>query len=215
MSRPAVNFLFNLGLSDVPCTNPAGDSNFLLLASGDYLVWRDSQQMGGDLLTGPSYPTVIPVSGSIEGSKLFIMDVSEGTYRQVPLAGNSGSSGGGDYRYVCCAWFGGATATIPFLEAYDDNTHSSWESKPLGDGVAANSSFRAICTTNAAPGSASWAGTPLAGLYSRIELDTAALAATKYLYWNMRHVLSDWMESWSTADWYNTSLVLCVHYTYS
>lgn len=215
MSRPSVNFLFNIGMIDTPCTNPAGDSRFLLLGAGDFLVWRDSQQIGGQALSGTSYPTIIPVSGNVDAPKMFIMDASEDIYQHIVLAGNSTSESGGNYRYVCSAWFSGPTATIPFLEAYDDASHSTWDSKPLGAGNASNSSFRAICTTNAVPGSDSWSGTPLAGLYSRIELDTAALSTSKYLYWNIRHVLSDWMESWSTVDWYNTSIVFSVHYTYS
>ena len=215
MSRPTVNILFNVSANDVVCSNPAGDSNFTLLGAGDYIVWRDSQQNGGDLLSGVSYPTIIPESGDLEASKMMLMDYSSGEYLHIAMAGTTAGSGGGNKRYVCAAWFSGATVTIPYLEAYDDNTHETWASKPLGDGVPANSCFKAIATTNAVPGSNTWVGTPLAGTDSRIALDTGALVGVKYLYWNMRQVLSDWQAAWDTTDWYNNDLVFAIHFTYS
>jgi hypothetical protein len=216
MARPTVNILFNVSGNDTPCTNPAGDANFILLAAGDFVVWRDGQQSGGDLLSGVSYPTIIPESGDLEAEKMFLMDNSSGEYEHIVLAGTEdGGYSGGNNRYVCCAWFSGATATIPYLEAYDDNSHATWASKPLGDGTPANSCFKAITTTNAVPGSATWVGTALAGTDSRISLDTGALAGVKYLYWNMKQILSDSMSAWSTADWYNNDLVFAIHFTYS
>ena len=215
MARPTVNILVNISADDVACSNPAGDSNFVLLGSGDYLVWRDSQQLGNDPLSGVGYPVIIPGTGTSEASKLFLADYSEGIYQQVILAGTSLADSGGNYRYVCCAWFSGATATIPYLEAYDDNTHATWESKPLGDGTPANSLFKAVCTTNGLPGSATWAGTPLAGTDSRVALDTGALTGASYLYFNIKHILDSAMSAWSTADWYNNDLVFSIHFTYS
>ena len=216
MARPSVNILFNTSVNDAACTNPAGDSNFTLLGSGDYIVWKDAQQMGGDLLSGVSYPTIIPESGDSEANKMFLMDYSAGDYKHIALAGSTNDGGlGGNNRYVCAAYFGGATVTIPYLEAYDDNTHETWASKPLGDGTPANSCFKAIKTTDAVPGSATWDGTPLAGTASRIALDIAAISTPKYLYWNMKEVLSDWMASWATTDWYNNDLVFAIHFTYN
>jgi len=216
MSRPSVNFLFNISTNDTPCTNPAGDANFLKLDTGDVLVWRNGQQNGGDLLSGVTYPTLIPESGDDEADKLFLMDYSAGEYQHIIMAGTTAPGyGGGNKRYVCCAWFSGATATVPYLEAYDDDSHETWASKPLGDGTPANSCFKAVTTTNAVPGSATWTGTPLAGTASRITLDTGPLVGAKYLYWNIKQVLSDWMVNWDTADWYNNSLVFAVHFTYS
>jgi len=216
MSRPSVNILVNTSSSDVVCTNPVGDGNFTLLGSGDSIVWRDAQQQSGGLLSGVSYPTIIPETGDEEADKMFLMDYSAGLYMGIPLAGTTaGGALGGNTRYVCAAYFSGVTVTIPYLEAYDDDTHLTWESKPLGDGSPANSSFKAIATTNAVPGSATWAGTPLAGTDSRIALDIAPIASAKYLYWNMRQVLSDWMAGWPTTDWYNADLVFAIHFTYS
>ena len=215
MARPTVNILVNISANDVACSNPAGDTNFILLGSGDYLVWRDSQQLGNDLLSGVGYPVIIPGSSTSEASKLFLADYSEGIYQQVILAGTSLADAGGNFRYVCCVYFSGATATVPYLEAYDDNTHATWVSKPLGDGTPANSLFRAICTTNGLPGSATWTGTPLAGTDSRVALDTGALTGASYLYFNIKHILDSAMSAWSTADWYNNDLVFSIHFTYS
>ena len=215
MARPTVNILVNVSASDVACSNPAGDSNFILLGSGDYLVWRDSQQEGGDLLSGVGYPVIIPETGSSEAPKLFLADYSSGEYEQIIMAGTSLANGGGDKRYVCSAWFSGPTSSIPYLEAYDDDSHATWESKPLGDGVAANSLFKAIGTTNAAPGSATWEGTPLAGTASRIALDSGVLTGSKYLYWNMKHILTSSLSAWSSADWFNNDLVFSIHFTYA
>ncbi len=216
MARPSVNILMNISGSDVACSNPVGDSNFVLMGPGDFLIWKDSQQNSGDPLSGTSYPTIIPESGTSEKNKMFLADYSEGKYVQIPLAGSTLNNGlGGNNRYVCAAYFTGATATVPYLEAYDDNLHTTWSSAPLGNGVVSNSCFKAICTTNGAPGAADWLGTPLAGIDSRIALDTAALNEAKYLYWNMKQVLYDWMVSWDTDDWFSNDLILAIHFTYS
>ncbi len=214
--RPTVNFLFNLSANDVVCSNPAGDGNYTKLDSGDYIVWRDAQQNDGDLLSGASYPTIIPESGVLEAAKMFFVDNSLAVYKQIILAGTTaGGYGGGNNRYVCAAWFSGATVSIPYLEAYDSNEHATWGSKPLGDGNPANSCFKAICTTNGLPGSDTWTGTPLAGTDSRIALDTEAISTTKYVYWNIKQILSDWMISWPTSDWFNNDLVFAIHFTYA
>jgi len=216
MARPTVNILLNRSGLDVPCTNPAGDANFILMGPGDSLIWRDPQQNDGDLISGVSYPTVIPESGSSERNKMFLMDYSEGKYVQIPLAGSALNNGlGGNNRYICAAYFTGATTTAPYLEAYDDNTHTTWSRAPLGSGIASNSCFRAVCTTNNPPGDANWIGTPLAGRDSRIALDTAPLAEAKCLYWNIKQVLHDWMVNWNTSDWFFNDLVLVIHFTYS
>lgn len=213
--RPTVNILVNISGNDVACSNPAGDSNFVLLEAGDYLVWKDSQQMGGNSISGISYPVLIPETGSLEASKLFLADASLGQLRQVVLAGTSLSNGGGNKRYVCCAWFSGATSTVPYLEAYDNNAHVTSESAPLGSGVPADSCFKAIATTNAAPGLATWTGTALSGATSRIALDTGALTAAKFLYWNMKQIITSTMVSWSSEDWYNADIVFAIHFTYA
>lgn len=215
MARPTVSILFNISALDQVCTNPLGDDCFLLLGTGDSISWRDSQQMSGDDLNYAAYPTVIPESGEAEAPKLFVLDNSESMYQQVILAGTNQGNSGGNYRYVCAAYFSGPTLTVPYLEAYDDNTHETWENLPLGDGVAANSIIRAICTTDGSPGSDNWSGTPIAGTASRIALSTIPIGSAGYVYWNMKMMLSDAMLLWDEGQWMNTSMVLTIHFTYS
>lgn len=216
MAKPSVNILVNIGPADTSCTNPAGDSNFLLLGTEDKIVWRDDSQMDQDLLTGASYSVILPASGTKEAEKTFLMDSSAGKYIQIPFAGTTaGEQLGGDKRYVFAAYFGGATATVPYLEAYDDNTNTTWAKRALGAGNAANSIFRAIATTNGSPGSATWTGTPLAGTDSRIALDTGALVGAKYLYWNMKMLVPRTAANWTASERADSNLNLAIHYTYS
>lgn len=216
MAKPSVNILVNESANDVVCSNPAGDSNFVLLGAGDKIAWRDDDQVNGDSLTGNSYPVVIPESGSNEADKTFLMDYSSQTYRQIGLAGTTaGGQSGGNTQYVFAAYFGGATVTVPYLEAYDNNNHTTWGKQALGGGVAANSLFKAIATTNGAPGSTTWTGTPLAGTDSRIALDTGALGGAKFLYWNMKMLVPYTAANWTAAQRSDTDIVFAIHFTYS
>ena len=216
MAKPSVTILFNLSANDVVCSAPTGDANFAVLDPLDSIAWRDSQQVDGDLTSGATYRCIIPAASSIEAPKTFVIDASEGEYVQVPLAGTTaGGQSGGDTRYVMCAFFDGPTATIPYLEAYDSNTHLTTAGRILGYGTAGNSLIKAICTTNGAPGSATWTGTALCGTSSRVALDTDALATSKYLYWNWKMLIPSTALSWSSSDWANTSIVFPIHYTYS
>lgn len=186
MALPTLAFLVNKTVNDVPCSNEGGDTNFLLFGSGDKLVWRDSQQVDQDLVSGPKYPVIKPTTDYIEAPKTFIMDSSEGKYIQIPLAGTvSGGQSGGNTRYPFALHVGGPTAGIPYLEAWDSNAHSSAIGAFLGSGNATNSTLKAISTTNGSPGSTTWFGTPLAGVGSRVALDGDALSEAKFLYWNM------------------------------
>ena len=156
MSQPSVTLLVNISTNDVPCTNPAGDSNWLVYAPGDAITWHDIQRMHGDLLSDANrYPPIKPVSGSIEAPKTFLADASEGTYVQIPLAGSSaGGQSGGNTRYVFAAYIGGPTSGIPTLEWWDTAAHTLAVSPYLGAGTPANSLIKGVATTNAAPGSA-------------------------------------------------------------
>ena len=130
----------------------------------------------------------------------------------LPLAGTTaGGQSGGDTRYVFAIYFDGATAGIPYLEAWDDNTHATSAHNFLGGGTPANSSIKAIATTNAVPGSATWAGTPLAGLTSRISLDAAALTVAKNLYFNIKQLVTQGTHTPGSS----TALVLTLRYLYS
>lgn len=218
MAKPNVTWLYNNTANDGANTGNAsggaGDasSNWVVIdLTNDKIMFLDSQQTDGDSNTGTKYPVIIPDSGSIEAPKTFVDDNSASIFDQVPLAGTTdGGQSGGDKRYVFAIYFDGATAGIPYLEAWNDNTHAASDNAFLGGGTAANSTLKAITTTNGLPGSATWAGTPLAGTGSRIELDTAALTAAKNLYYNIKQVIASTFSPQS-----NSSIVLTLRYLYS
>jgi len=219
MAQPNTYWLFNNTANDGANTGNAtggvGDlsSNWVVIdLTNDALAWCSEQQTDGDAISGTRYPVVIPDSGSNEAEKTFIKDNSALIFDQVSLAGTTaGGQSGGDTRYVFAIYFDGATAGIPYLEAWDDNTHAASSHNFLGGGTPANSSIRAITTTNAVPGSATWAGTPLAGESSRISLDTAALTVAKNLYFNIKQLVTQGTHTPGSS----TSLVLTLRYLYS
>lgn len=218
MAKPNTTFLYNNTANDGANTGNAsggaGDlsSNWVVIdLVNDQLMFLDSQQNDGDARTGAKYPLIIPDSGDLEAPKTFMDDFSAGVFDQVPLAGTTaGGQSGGDTRYVFAVYFDGPTAGIPYLEAWDDNTHAAADDAFLGGGTPADSTLKAIATTNASPGSATWAGTPLAGDTSRISLDTAALAAAKNLYFNIKQVIP---STFTPEE--NSAIVLTLRYLYS
>ena len=218
MAKPNVTWLFNNTSNDGANTGNAsggaGDasSNWVVIdLTNDKIMFLDSQQTDGDSNSGTKYPVIIPDSGSIEAPKTFVDDNSASIFDQVPLAGTTdGGQSGGNTRYVFAIYFDGATAGIPYLEAWNDNTHAASDDDFLGGGTPADSTLKAITTTNGAPGSATWAGTPLAGTGSRIELDTAALTAAKNLYYNIKQVIASTFTPQS-----DSSIVLTLRYLYS
>uniref|UniRef100_A0A6M3J6I0 Uncharacterized protein n=1 Tax=viral metagenome TaxID=1070528 RepID=A0A6M3J6I0_9ZZZZ len=218
MSKPTVVWLYNNTANDgVNSGNASGGaggsgSNWVVIdKTNDKLMFLDDQQTDGDLTTGNIYPVIIPAAGDQESDKTFVWDNSEGILDQVKLAGTtSGQQNGGNTRYVFAIYFDGTTSTIPYLEAWDDIGHDSYTSTFLGAGTPANSTVRAITTTNAVPGSATWSGTPLASTSSRISLDTGALAVGKNLYFNIKQILS---STFIAAE--DSSLVLTLRYSYS
>lgn len=198
MARPNTTWLYNNTTNDGANSGNAsggagGSSSFWVVIDrvNDALRFLDTQQLDGDALSGAIYPAIIPAAGSIEVPKTFMEDASAAIYDQIPLAGTTaGGQSGGNTQYVFCIYFDGATAGIPYLEAWDTSAHSTTTDDFLGAGTPANSTLRAITTTNAAPGSPTWAGTALAGTSSRIQLDTGALAGAKNLYWNMKQLIA-------------------------
>jgi len=219
MAQPNTYWLFNNTSGDGANTGNASggaggsSSNWVLMdLVNDSLAWCSEQQTDGDAIAGTRYPVVIPDSGSNEAEKTFVKDASAAIFDQVPLAGTTaGGQSGGDTRYVFAIYFDGATAGVPYLEAWDSYEHSTATNNFLGSGTPAESSIKAITTTNAVPGSATWAGTPLAGTDSRIELDTAALTAAKNLYFNIKQLVVNGTHSPGSS----TALVLTLRYLYS
>lgn len=218
MSLPNTYWLFNNTVNDGANTGNAsggaGDasSNWVVIdLVNDKILFLDDQQTDGDSNAGTKYPIVIPAAGSLEAPKTFIADASAEIFDQVPLAGTTaGEQSGGDTRYVFAIYFDGATASIPYLEAWDDNTHATADDDFLGGGTPADSTLLAIATTNAAPGSATWAGTPLSGTDSRVALDTDALAGAKNLYFNIKQIIAS-----TFTPQVDTGIVLTLRFLYS
>lgn len=218
MSLPNTYWLFNNTVNDGENTGNAtggaggASSNWVVIdLANDTILFLDDQQNDGDPNNGTKYSVLIPDSGSIEAPKTFIDDYSESIFDQAPLAGTTnGEQSGGDTRYVFAIYFDGATAGIPTLEAWNDNTHAAADDDFLGGGTPADSTLLAIATTNGAPGSATWAGTPLSGTDSRIELDTAALSAAKNLYFNIKQVIPS-----TFTPQQDTDIVLTLRFIYS
>ncbi|SPD72559.1 conserved hypothetical protein [uncultured Desulfobacterium sp.] len=218
MTQPNTYWLYNNTANDGANTGNASggaggaSSNWVVIdLTNDVIMFLDDQQTDGDSRTGTKYPLIIPDSGSLEAPKTFVDDYSALIFDQVPLAGTTaGGQSGGNTRYVFSIYFDGATAGIPTLEAWDSNTHSTSGDDFLGAGTAANSTLKAVATTNAAPGSATWAGTPLAGTSSRIELDTAALTGAKNLYFNIKQVIP-----YTFTPQQDSNIVLTLRFLYS
>lgn len=218
MALPNTYWLYNNTVNDGAntgnATGGAGgvSSNWVVIdLVNDLILFLDDQQMDGDSMSGTKYPVIIPGAGSLEAPKTFVKDNSAAIFDQVPLAGTTaGGQSGGDTRYVFAIYFDGATAGIPTLEAWDTSAHATATDAFLGGGTPANSTLKAVTTTNAAPGSATWAGTPLAGTGSRISLDTAALAAAKNLYFNIKQVILS-----TFAPETNSNIVLTLRFLYS
>lgn len=218
VAKPQTYWLWNNTINDGANTGNASggagasSSNWVVIDRvNDKLMFLDDQQTDGDSNTGNIYPVIIPAASSEESDKTFINDDSEDKLDQVNLAGTTdGGQNGGNTRYVFAIFFDGATATVPYLEAWDDSGHDSIEDDFLGGGTPANSTLKAITTTNAVPGSGTWGGTALAGTDSRITLDTGALTTSKNLYFNLKQVIA----STFTAQT-DTSIVLALRFTYS
>lgn len=222
MAKPNVTWLFNDTTNDgANSGNASGgagasSSNWVVIdLTNDKLMFLDEQQEDGDAGSGARYPLIIPDAGSIEGDKTFVYDYSNTSheYQQVPLAGTTaGEQSGGNTRYVFALYFDGATAGIPYLECWDDDTHETITDDFLGAGTEANSTIRGVATTNGAPGSATWTGTAMAGDDSsyRLSLDTGALGGAKNLYFNIKQVIASTFTPQSNSD-----IVLTLRYLYS
>jgi len=119
----------------------------------------------------------------VECPHFFLADASANILDEIHNAGT------GNKRYVFCAEFDAATASEPILEIWDDTDLDSITNYCLGSGVATNSFFRGICTTEALPG-VGWTGSRLAGSgvghYLLLNGGLGALSAAKDLYWNFR-----------------------------
>lgn len=218
MAQPTVTWLYNNtsndGANSGNASGGAGgsSSNWVVIdLTNDKLLFLDSQQTDGDSDSGTKYPVIIPDAGTDEAPKTFVDDDSASIFDQVPLAGTTaGGQNGGNTRYVFAIYFDGATAGIPYLEAWNDNTHAAANDDFLGGGTPADSTIKAISTTGGAPGSATWSGTALSGTDSRVSLDSAALSTAKNLYFNIKQLIPSTFTPQSDSN-----IVLTLRYLYS
>lgn len=111
--------------------------------------------------------------------------------------------GEGNKRYVVACDFDGETASEPVLEVWDDSDMDSIDNVSLGSGVASNSWFRGITTTDALPGAA-WTGSRLAGsadgYFLFLNNQSGALSGADTLYFQMKIVIPSTQLDAGTAQ---------------
>ena len=131
----------------------------------DYLIWTEGDATVKDLMLAK------PTSDQLNAAATLIDPDAIKTVALCLLMDDSGFGGyytrevkgmSENKRYVFGFSFDGATASEPVLEAWDDSAHDSTDNNVLGAGTPASSMLKAVCTTNALPGS-SWVGTAIAG----------------------------------------------------
>jgi hypothetical protein len=176
----------NVTANDVAFADMETSDDFYVdIEEGDSLIFSaggDGVADGEDIPTETELnraATIINPIAAVEVAKYFLADATEDLLLEVFNAGRVAK------QYVFCASFDGATASIPVLEAWDDENADSYDSVCLGGGTPSQSWYWAICTTTSAP-LLNWTGIPLAGsgASNSLELDTAALTTAKDLYFN-------------------------------
>ena len=92
-------------------------------------------------------------------------------------------------RYVVCFSFDSGVSSEPVLEAWDDSTIDTANSKCLGEGTPADSWFRGVLTTDGLPG-ADWTGVTLAGdtsgYFLWLNAQAGAFIVAKDIYVNIK-----------------------------
>lgn len=180
-------------------TTPANYVPMDLTEDKDYLIWTSAKDVDENVIIsdGDAEPTeallneaatIIDPDVAVDVEKCFVFDYSDGGGKVRLIDGM-----GVNKQYVFGFSFDGATASEPQLEAWDNTDHDSTDYGVLGDGTPANSWIKAICTTLAAPGSDTWAGSVLAGANElKLNNGNGALAAlgsglsSQELYCNLR-----------------------------
>jgi len=137
--------------------------------------------------------------------KYFLADVGDNILREIHLAGNQNK------RYVFCFAFDGATASEPVLEMWDNSNLNTFILYSLGTGIATNSWFRGIATTNGEPGP-SWVGSRLAGsaegYFLNLNGGLGALSGAKDLFCNLKVVVPA-----SFGNPGSEQPIICIKYT--
>lgn len=131
---------------------------------------------------------VLITTSNVEVPHFFLADASALILKEINNAGNK------DKRYVFCVAFDAETNSEPILELWDNSDINTISNYSLGAGVANNSFFRGITTTEGTPG-IDWTGYRLAGsavnhflwLNSVFGSGTRVpLIGAKDLYFNLR-----------------------------
>jgi len=182
----------NVGTDDVARGETGADyveinltNDRLIFSAGSDIV-KDGELIPSPHELGSAAPLII--GSDVEYAHLFLADASEGILREIHLAGHQNK------RYVFCASFDAETFSEPALELWDDSGLDSVASYALGQGVANNSFFRGIVTTDGLPGYP-WVGSRLAGsspghfLWLNNGGGEGSLEAAKDLYFNLRITL--------------------------
>lgn len=184
------NLLLYMNYTDIDVARdavPSGEEYYIEHENTDYLICTAGSD---DVAAGQPLPTTEQLNRAatllddedpVVVAHYLFADVSENLLREMLLAGR------GDNQYVFCASFDGATSSEPVLEAWDNTDMDSYSDICLGSGVPNSSWYKAICTTNASPGT-NWTGTPLAGNGSANQIllnaGAGALSMAKDLYFN-------------------------------
>lgn len=164
----------------------------------DGLVIPSSQQL--------NQAGVLITTIDTEVAHYFLADDNDDELKEIHLAGS------GNYRYVFCFSFDGATASEPVLEIWDDSTLDTVTSYCLGEGTPSNSWFSGITTTDSLPG-ASWTGSKLAGSsdthFLWLNNESGALTVATDLYCTLKVIVP---ANFGTAS-VETPVIVCKYTT--
>jgi hypothetical protein len=124
-------------------------------------------------------------TSDVEVPHFFLADASSDP---TPMLKEIHNAGNQDKRYVFCVAFDAATASEPILELWDDTDLDTILNYCLGAGVANNSFFRGIVTTDALPGVRTWSRLAGSGVTHFLWLnnENGELTIPKDLYFTLR-----------------------------
>lgn len=193
----------------------------LNLANDELIFTAGSDEIGDNMVAPPTTEQLNVAATEISSTAattipyllLYDYDAGVGGYYTHLVKGMSENK-----RYVLCFSFDGDTATEPRLEAWDTSAHTTTNLHVLGNGTPANSWVKAVCTTNALPGT-NWAGTAIAGSgvgrYILLNAGNGALTEpasgeTNDLYVNIKCQIP---QNYATPA--AESAVICVRYSYN
>jgi len=172
-----------LGTSGIDWQEMSIANDKLLFSAGSIIV-ADGETIPSDSAKNQA-GTLISATEDVEVNRCFLEDVSSGILREIHnFAENK--------RYVFAFSFDGETTSEPILELWDDEDLDSIELYSLGNGVADDSWWKGIVTTDGLPGD-DWAGYPLAGSENNhflwLNNENGALLSAKVLYCNLKIII--------------------------